>query len=50
MGAIPPPSHLWMAPLVEDMLHEARTGLTEAEVTDQVGQFFSTGDIQWERV
>ena len=33
LGAIPPPSHSWMAPLVEDMLHKARTGLTEAVVT-----------------
>ena len=33
LGAIPPPSHAWMAPLVEDMLHNARTGLTEAVVT-----------------
>ena len=33
LEAIPPPSHSWMAPLVEDMLHEARTGLTEAVVT-----------------
>ena len=33
LGAIPPPSHSWMAPLVEDMLCEARTGLTEAVVT-----------------
>ena len=32
-GAIPPPSYSWTAPLVEDMLHEARTGLTEAVVT-----------------
>ena len=32
LGAIPPPSHSWMAPLVEDMLHEARTGLTKAVV------------------
>ena len=32
MGAIPPPSHSWMAPLVEDMLQEARTGLTKAMV------------------
>ena len=28
LGAIPTPSHSWTAPLVEDMLHEARTGLT----------------------
>ena len=33
IGAIPPPSHSWTAPLVEDMLQEARTGLTEAVVT-----------------
>ena len=30
---MPPPSHSWMAPLVEDMLQEARAGLTEAVVT-----------------
>ena len=33
LGAVPPPSHSWMAPLMEDMLHGARTGLTEAVVT-----------------
>ena len=33
LGAIPPPSHSWMALVVEDMLHEARTGLTQALVT-----------------
>ena len=33
LGAIPQPSHSWTAPLVEDMLHEARTGLTKAVVT-----------------
>ena len=33
LGAIPPPSHSWTAPLVEDMLCEARTGLTKAVVT-----------------
>ena len=32
LEAIPPPSHPWTAPLVEDMLREARTGLTEAVV------------------
>ena len=32
IGAVPPPSHAWMAPLVEDMLHNARNGLTEAVV------------------
>ena len=32
-GTVPPPSHSWMAPLVENMLCNARTGLTEAVVT-----------------
>ena len=32
LGAVPPPSHSWMAPFIEDMLHDARTGLTEAVV------------------
>ena len=32
LGEVPPPSHSWMAPLMEDMLHDARTGLTEAVV------------------
>ena len=34
LGSIPPSSHLWMAPLVEDMLQEARAGLTKAVVRD----------------
>ena len=33
LGAIPPPSYSWMAPLVEDMLQEARTRITKAVVT-----------------
>ena len=33
LGAVSPPSHSWMAPLVEDMLCDARTGLTKAVVT-----------------
>ena len=32
LGAVPPPSHSWMAPLMKDMLHDARTRLTEAVV------------------
>ena len=32
LGAVPPPSHSWMVPLMEDMLHDARTGLTEVVV------------------
>ena len=33
LGDMPTPSHSWMPPLVEDMLQEARVGLTEAVVT-----------------
>ena len=32
LGDVPPPSHAWMAPVVENMLQEARAGLTEAAV------------------
>ena len=33
LGAIPPPSHSWLAPLVEDILCKARTRLTKAVMT-----------------
>ena len=33
LGAVPPPSHSWMSPLMEDMLFDIRIGLTEAMVT-----------------
>ena len=36
LGAVPSPSHSWMAPLAEDMLCDVRTGLTEAVVTGPV--------------
>ena len=32
LGVVPSPSHSWMAPLMEDMLCDTRTGLTEAVV------------------
>ena len=32
LGAVPPPSHSWMAPPVEDMLCDTRTGFTKAMV------------------
>ena len=32
LGDIPPPPHLWMPLVIEDMLQEARAGLTEAVV------------------
>ena len=34
LGAVLPPSHSWMTPLVEDMLQDMRTSLTEAVVID----------------
>ena len=33
LGAVPPPSHTLDGPPMEDMLHDARTGLTKAVVT-----------------
>ena len=33
LGAVPQPSHSWMAPLVEDMLCDVRISLTKAVVT-----------------
>ena len=36
LGAVPPPSHSWMTPLVEDMLHDVRVSLTEVVVTGPV--------------
>ena len=33
LGAVPPPSHFWIAPLVEDMLHDVRISLTKTVVT-----------------
>ena len=32
LGAVHPPSHSWMAPFLEDMMHDVRTGLTQAVV------------------
>ena len=32
LGDVPPPSHAWMALVVEDMLQEMRAGLTEAMI------------------
>ena len=32
LGAVPPLSHSWTAPLMEDMLHDARTRLSKAVV------------------
>ena len=40
LGAVPLPSHSWMAPLVEDMLHKVRTGLTKAVVPGRAVLFY----------
>ena len=40
---VPPPSHSWMAPLVEDMLQETRAGITEAVVTSPGRAILSYG-------
>ena len=48
-GAVPPLPHTRTAPLVEDMLSYARTGLTETIVMAWVGYPFLTGDSHWER-
>ena len=45
--AVPPPSHSWMAPFMEDMLHDARTGLTKAVVIGPGRAVLSMGDVQW---
>ena len=49
LGAVSQPSHSWMAPLMEDMLHDARTRLTQAVVTGPGRAVLFMGDIQWER-
>ena len=50
LGAVPPPSHSWTAPLMEDMLHDARARLTKAVVIGPGKAVLSMGDVQWERV
>ena len=43
LGAVPSPSHARMAPLVEDMLCNARTGLVEAVIMGPGGAIFFYG-------
>ena len=45
LGDVPPPSHVLMAPVVEDMLLEARAGLTEAVVISPGRAILFYGDI-----
>ena len=49
IGAVPPPCHTWTLPLVDYMLHYARTGLTKLWLWAQVGQSFSMGNVLWVR-
>ena len=49
-GMVPPLSHAWTVPLVEDMFCYARTGLTEAIATCPGRAVLFMGDILWERV
>ena len=49
LGDVSPPSHSWMAPLVEDMLHDVRTGLTEAVVIGPGRAILFMEDIHWGR-
>ena len=48
-GAVPPLSHMWTVPLVEDMLCYARTGLTKAMVMGPGRVILFMGDSHWER-
>ena len=50
LGDTPPPSHTLMAPVVEDMLREARAGLTEALAIGPGRAILFMGDFSWERV
>ena len=50
LGAVSPPSQSWTAPLVEDMLCDARTGLTKAVVIGPDRQSFFMEDIHWGKV
>ena len=50
VGAVSPPSHSWMAPLLKDMLHDVRTGLTKAVVTGPGRAVLFMEDVHWGRV
>ena len=47
---VPPPSHSWMAPLVENMLCDVSSGLTKAVVTGPGRAILFMEDIHWGRV
>ena len=45
---VPPLSHMWTVPLVEEMLHYARAGLTKAMLTGPGRAVLFMEDILWE--
>ena len=49
LGAVPLLPHAWTVLLVGNMLHYARTGLTEAVVMGLGRAILFMGDIHWER-
>ena len=50
LGAVSPPSHSWTAPLVEDMLCDARTSLTKAVVIGPGRVVLFMEDVYWGRI
>ena len=50
LGAVSLPSHSWMAPLVEDMFWDARTGLTKAVVIGPGRVVLFMEDVHWGRI
>ena len=50
LGAVSPPSHSLMAPLVEGMVYDVRTGLTKAVVIGPGRAVLYMEDIYWGRV
>ena len=49
LGAVPPPSHCWMAPSWKICYMMLELDSPKQWLQAQVGQFFSTGDVQWGR-
>ena len=50
LGDVPPPLHMWTAPVVEDMLWEMRAGLTEAMIIGPGRVILFMWHAPWERV
>ena len=50
LGDVPPPSHAWMAPVVEDMCEKLELDSWKQLSLAQVEQYSFMGDVLWERV